>query len=340
MTIPLFSALQKSVMLSLLVAIPLMFAACPRGESPTSANSAATPQPAATTTSSAATSFDADRAMAHVKKQLDFGPRPPGSPELAKTRAYIIDQLKSSGVSVSTDEFNASTPLGQRNMVNVIAEIPGESKDVIMVSSHYDSKYFKDMTFLGANDPGASVGALLELVRVVAGNTPKPKLTYWFVFFDGEEALCRDWDQCGKPDAPDNTYGSRHFVEKLKKDNQTSRVRAMILYDMMGYKDLELGRDTMSVSWLQNIFWQTGRELGHANVFVDREEGVGGDDHEPFLKAGIDSLDIIQLSNYPYWHTADDTIDKVSPKSLKIVGDVTVASLPKVEQYLINHPQR
>src|SRR4051794_13779853 len=140
----LFNGLQKSVMLTLLVATPLIFAACPRGDSPTSTNSAATPQPTATATPSAATSFDADRAMAHVRKQLDFGPRPPGTPELAKTRAYIIDQLKSAGVSVRTDEFSPSTPLGQRNMVNIIAEIPGESKDVIIVSSHYDSKYFKD----------------------------------------------------------------------------------------------------------------------------------------------------------------------------------------------------
>jgi hypothetical protein len=108
---------------------------------------------------------------------------------------------------------------------------------------------------------------------------------------------------------------------------------------MMGYKNLELGRDTMSTRWLQNIVWQTGRELGHGDVFVDRDEGVGGDDHEPFLEAGIDSLDIIQLSNYSYWHTDQDTLDKISGKSLKIVGDTILASLPKIEQYLNSHPK-
>ena len=170
----------------------------------------------------------------------------------------------------------------------------------------------------------------------MAANNPKPKFTYWFVFFDGEESFCEGWEECGKPGAPDNTYGSRHFVEQLQKRNELSRVRAMILLDMMGYKNLELGRDTMSTKWLQNIVWQTARELGYGNIFVDRDEGVGGDDHEPFLKAGIDSLDLIQLSNYRYWHTAEDTIDKVSAKSMKIVGDTVLASLPKVEARLAN----
>ena len=104
----------------------------------------------------------------------------------------------------------------------------------------------------------------------------------------------------------------------------------MILLDMMGYKNLELGRDPMSTRWLQDVIWQTGRELGHGKVFVDREEGVGGDDHEPFLREGVDAVDLIQLGSYPYWHQADDTIDKVSPQSMKIVGDTVLASLPKI----------
>ena len=129
------------------------------------------------------------------------------------------------------------------------------------------------------------------------------------------------------------------MVEKLKKANELSRVRALILFDMMGYKTLELGRDTMSTRWLQNIVWETGRELGHGDIFVDRDEGVGGDDHEPFLAAGVDSLDIIQLNSYQYWHTPEDTLDKISAKSLKIVGDAIVASLPKIEDYLLKHPK-
>jgi Zn-dependent M28 family amino/carboxypeptidase len=280
-----------------------------------------------------AVAFNGERAMDHVKTQIEFGPRVPGSAELAKTREYIINSLKSSGLAVRTDEFTAATPVGAKKMVNITAELPGESKDVIMIASHYDTKLFKDMTFVGANDPGASVGTLLELGRVLGASQQKPKLTYWLVFFDGEEAFCENWDDCGKPNAPDNTYGSRHYVDQLRKNNELGRARALILLDMMGYKDLELGRDTMSTRWLQDILWRTGRELGYGKYFVDRPEGVGGDDHEPFLRAGIDSVDLIQLNGYPYWHKANDTLDKVSPQSMKIVGDVIVASLPRIEQY-------
>jgi glutaminyl-peptide cyclotransferase len=274
--------------------------------------------------------------MENVRKQVEIGPRAPGSAGAAKTRTFIINELKSHGLNVSTDEFVAKTPLGDKAMANITAEIAGESKDVIILASHYDTKYYKDMLFVGANDPGASVGTLLELARVLAGIDRKPKVTYWLVFFDGEEAFCENWDECGEPDAPDNTYGSRQYVKQLKKNNQTGRVRALVLLDMMGYKNLELGRDTLSTRWLQDIIWQSGRELGHGEIFVDRPEGVGGDDHAPFLRAGIAAVDLIQLSNYPYWHKADDTIDKVSSQSMKIVGDVILASLPRIEQRLLS----
>ena len=268
--------------------------------------------------------------MDHVKKQMEFGPRPPGTSALEKTRNYIVNQLKSYDLNVSFDPFTAKTPQGDKKMVNIVAEVPGETKDLILITSHYDTKYFKDMTFLGANDPGASVATLLEIGRVLGSMKEKPKLTYRLVFFDGEEAFCENWDDCSKPDEPDNTYGSRHYVTTLKAKNELSNTKAMILLDMMGYKDLNLGRDTMSTRWLQDIVWETGYALDHGDIFVDRDEGVGGDDHEAFIKAGIPAVDIIQLNSYPYWHKANDTIDKISAQSMKIVGDVVLASLPKI----------
>jgi glutaminyl-peptide cyclotransferase len=327
--------------LSLLL-LALLLTACPKNERPPnsrigiSERSGASPSPAMVP---GAVAFNGERAMEHVKKQVEIGPRIPGSPELAKTREYIINTLKSYGLAVTTDEFTASTPVGEKKMVNITAEVPGESKDVIIIASHYDTKLFKDMHFVGANDPAASVGALLELARVLAAGQQKPKYTYWLVFFDGEEAFCENWDDCSKPDAPDNTYGSRHYVSQLRSKNELARVRALILMDMMGYKNLELGRDSLSTRWLQDIVWRTARELGYGKYFVDRAEGVGGDDHEPFLRAGIDSLDLIQLNGYPYWHKADDTLDKVSPQSMKIVADVVLASLPRIEEYLQSKPR-
>jgi glutaminyl-peptide cyclotransferase len=186
------------------------------------------------------------------------------------------------------------------------------------------------MLFVGANDPAASVATLLEIGRVLGSSKEKPKVTFRLVFFDGEEAFCEGWSDCNNPDGPDNTYGSRHYVSLLQEKDEIDNAAALILLDLMGYKNLELGRDSLSARWLQDIIWQTGRELGHSKIFVDREEGVGGDDHEPFLRAGVPAVDLIQLSSYPHWHKADDTIDKVSAQSMKVVGDTVLASLPKI----------
>ena len=282
-------------------------------------------------------SFSGERAMQHVRRQVEIGPRPPDTPALEKTRNYIINELKSYGLRVFSDEFTAKTPFGEKRMVNIVGDIPGETKDYILLASHYDTKLYDDMRFVGANDPAASVGTLLEIGRVLASAREKPKLTYRLVFFDGEEALCEGWDECSKADAPDNTYGSRHYVSQLRERGELKRTRALILLDMMGYKKLELGRDPSSTRWLQDIIWQTGRELGHAKIFVDREEGVGGDDHEPFLAAGIDAVDLIQLGGYPYWHKPEDDIDKISADSMKIVGDTVLASLPRTVARLLGN---
>src|SRR6266404_5881287 len=279
---------SRYLALTLVLFVPFILLGCPGGGNKsadaTSTNSASSP---ARTTSD----FDGERAFEHVRKQVEFGPRPPGSAELEKTRGYLIDQLKSYGLQVMTDEF-------------------------------------------------------LEIARVMAASKTKPKLTYWFVFFDGEEALCFGWDDCHNPNPadpkkplPDNTYGSRHYVAQLIDKSELKRVRAMILLDMIGYKNLRLGRDDLSTTWLQDIVWQTAKQIGYGSQFVDAREGVGDDDHGPFLRAGVDSLDIIQLSTYgvsdsEYWHTKEDTLDKISSKSLKVVGDAVIGSLPKIEERL------
>ena len=323
-----------------LLTLSFLFTACPKDAPQPNSRIANSERPKeAGPVVPGAVAFNGERAMDHVKKQVDIGPRVAGSPELAKTREYILSTLKSFGVTVKSDEFNTATPMGEKKMVNLTAEIPGESTDVVIIASHYDSKFFKDMRFVGANDPGTSVGTLLELARVLSASQPKPKVTYWLVFFDGEEAFCEEWEQCHNPNPsdpksplPDNTYGSRHYVSNLRQKNELSRVRALILLDLMGSKDLELGRDTMSTRWLQDVVWRTAKDVGYGKYFVERPEGVGGDDHEPFLREGIDSLDLIQLNGYPYWHRADDTLDKVSAQSMKVVGDVVLASLPKIAE--------
>lgn len=330
------SSWARSVVPLSCVLLPVLFTACPKNE-PLPVNprvgvssTRSTPTPGAVPAA-----FNGERALEHARKQLEIGPRPPDTPALEKTRQYITDQLKSFGLTVTTDNFVAKTPRGDKKLVNVVGEIPGETNNLILIASHYDTKLYDDMHFVGANDPAASVGTLLEIGRVLGSSKEKPKATYRLVFFDGEEAFCEGWDECSKPDAPDNTYGSRRYVSQLRERGELGRTRALILLDMIGYKNLELGRDTMSTKWLQDIIWETGRSLGYGKVYVDREEGVGGDDHEPFLKAGIDSVDLIQLNGYPYWHKADDTIDKISANSMKIVGDTVLASLPRIIAHVV-----
>lgn len=323
------------MLLPVLVSLLLLASAgCKQSPAPNQNGAApaqASPSPAQ------AVAFDGQRAFEHVRKQVEFGPRPAGSEELARTREYMIKELGSYGLNVTTDEFTPQTPIGPRKMVNVTAELKGESSEVIIISSHYDTKLFKEFRFVGANDGGSSTGAVMELARVMAARGQKPRYTYWFVFFDGEEAFCAEWDECKNGSDPDNTYGSRHYVKQLQSRSETSRVRAMILLDMVGYSQLEFGRDKeLSTVWLVDAIWATARELGYGKHFIDRDEGVGSDDHEPFLRAGIQSVDIIQIYSYDCcWHRPTDTLDKISPQSLKIVGDVVLASLPRIEQRLM-----
>jgi Zn-dependent M28 family amino/carboxypeptidase len=330
--------LLKLTLHSFAFALLLLFFGCPGSSNRPEVNSA-TPE----TAKGRKTDFDGERAFEYLKKQVDFGPRPPSSPELEKTRAYIIDQLRSFGVNVTTDEFQATTPEGPRKMANIVAELPGQSSDIIIIGSHYDTKLFKDFKFVGANDAGSSTAVAMEIARVLGMKKLPLKFTYRFVLFDGEEAFCKEWEDCHNPNPadpktplPDNTYGSRHYVSQLVQKGELSRVKAMILLDMIGYKELRLGRADLSTAWLQDIIWQTGKEIGYGSQFVNEGEGVGDDDHSPFLKAGVDAVDLIQLSTYgpgsSYWHSKEDTLDKISAKSLQIVGDTVIASLPKVEE--------
>jgi glutaminyl-peptide cyclotransferase len=278
----------------------------------------------------AATPFSGQRAYQHVKKLVEFGPRPSGSKELEQARKYIVEQTGG-----MLEEWVADTPSGKVKMANVVVELKGQTDDTIVIAGHFDTKRYKEFAFVGANDGGSSAGALIEIARALQASNAPHRFTYRLVFFDGEEAVCREWDECGKPGAPDNTYGSRYEVGRLKARNRLKQVRAFILLDMMGYDKLELGRDDMSTPWLVDVLWKTARELGYSKQFVEREEAVGGDDHVPFLRAGVPSVDLIQLSTYPHWHTPEDTLDKISPHSLKAVGDVVLASLPRVEEKLL-----
>ncbi|MBI4752113.1 MAG: M28 family peptidase [Acidobacteria bacterium] len=276
--------------------------------------------------------FDAERAFEHVRKQVEFGPRPAGSPAGKQTRDYLVEQLKKVGLKVTLDSFKTGTPLIRMpsvEMHNVIGELPGERDDVIILASHYDTKYFENFRFVGANDGASSTGVLLELARVLAALSPadrKIPQTLWFVFFDGEEAFA-SWS------GTDHTYGSRHLVTKLKADGKLSKVKGLILLDMVGDKDLVIPREMQSSPWMADAIVVSAQQLGYGAHF-SRATHYIDDDHLPFLQAGIPAIDLIDFEyggpDNPYWHTEEDTLDKISPKSLKIVGDTVLHALPKI----------
>src|SRR5262249_22593326 len=249
------------------------------------------------------TGFDANRAYAHMEKVVGFGPRPSGSAAIKKTQDYIIGELKSYGLTVSEDNFNGQTPKGAIPMKNIIAELPGQKPEVVIISGHYDTKIMPN--FVGANDGGSSTAALLETARVLSKT--KPEYTLWFVFFDGEEAVV-EWQ------GTDNTYGSRHFVEKRKADGSFKNIKTMILYHMIGDKGLDLKRDLNSTTWLVDIIWKTALQLGYNKNFLGNETGMA-DDHIPFMESGVAAVDLIDFNYGPnngYWHQPLDTLDKVS----------------------------
>jgi Zn-dependent M28 family amino/carboxypeptidase len=272
-----------------------------------------------------ASGFDSTRAYGHMRDMVEIGPRVSGTPANLKTRQYIISTLAAMGIKAVEQPFEGRTPLGSVKMANVIATLPGTRPERIIIGSHFDTKLFREFRFVAASDGGSSTAALLELARVLKSR-PRPRFTIEFVFFDGEEAF-GEWRE------PNHTYGSRHYVTAARAAGTLASVRALVLLDMIGDRSLNLRRDTNSTPWLTDIVWSTARRLGHAAHFLDEPFPVE-DDHMPFVKAGIPSVDLIDL-DYPEWHTAGDTLDKVSAGSLQVVGDVVLAALPEIEARLL-----
>jgi hypothetical protein len=278
-------------------------------------------------TPAAPPAFDGQRAFEHVKQLVAIGPRVAGSPGAQKARDYITRELTGLGLRVQEQPFDAQTPLGPVSMVNLRAVVPdrsgGTDGDRIVIASHYDTKLFKEFAFVGANDGGSSTGFLLELARVLKGRSnPKP---IELLFLDGEEAVI-DWHTDN-----DNTYGSRHYVTTAQRDGSLKTVRAFILVDMIGERGLRIKQDLNSTMWLNDAIWGAAAGLKRPE-FIDEDTQVE-DDHLPFLRAGVPSVDLIDLE-YPAWHTAEDTLDKLSPASLQAVGDVLIAALPDIEKHL------
>jgi glutaminyl-peptide cyclotransferase len=274
--------------------------------------------------------FDGARAYEHVRRLVEIGPRAPGSDGIHRAQAYIVGQLKSFGCQVEEHDFHGSTPVGDIAMKNIIAKVPGTGRDIVLYTTHYDT--LRMANFVGADDGGSGAGTMLELARVLCGR--KGTLNVWIVFFDGEEAQGHwtDRDSVQWTDT-NSTYGSREMAASMALSGELKRVKAMILADMIGPPDLKIKRDTSSTRWLTDLIWATAGRLGYGKVFVNETTTVTGDDHFSFIRRGVAGCDIIDFDvASTYWHTPQDILDKVDPRSLAIVGNVFVGTLPELEK--------
>jgi glutaminyl-peptide cyclotransferase len=256
--------------------------------------------------------FSGEKALAHVQAMVDFGPRPPGTEAIEKTRAYLIKQLEAAGWKVERQNFSDDTPRGKVQFVNLIATFGSQATPSFLVSSHYDTKTFENARFVGANDGGSSTGVLVELARVLAENPDLAKKIE-LVFFDGEEAYVAFTDT-------DGLFGSRYFAKQLAAQDKVKQFRGGILFDMVGDKSLTITLPPDSPAELARDIFASSEALNFRKHFTYFDRDIT-DDHTPLNEIGIPVIDLIDF-DYPPWHTPDDTIDKLSAESLRVTGAV------------------
>ncbi len=252
-------------------------------------------------------SFDGSRALADVQTQVDFGPRIPGTAGHDQIREWIRAELEHAGWVV---EIQQTERMGHP-IYNIIGKRNTEAPQIIL-GAHYDTRMYADQDptpamqaepVPGANDGASGVAVLLELARTL----PKDSVPTWLVFFDAEDnGNIPDWDWI---------LGSRAFAEEIE-----IAPRAVVIVDMIGDADLNIHLEKNSDKAIRAEIWSAAESLDYADKFINSEKWNMLDDHTPFLEKGIPAVDIIDF-DYPYWHTTQDTPDKVSAESLKAVGD-------------------
>ncbi|WP_255551182.1 M28 family peptidase [Granulicella sp. dw_53] len=248
-----------------------------------------------------------------------------GSPGHLKAEEFIKSHFAPEAAkgNLETDSFSANTPAGQLAMRNYIVRFPGKKDGVIVLASHYETNYpLRDINFVGANDGGATTALLIEIGTYLRAHPPEG-YSVWLLFDDGEEAI-KDWS------ASDSLYGTRHLAAKWSQDGTLKRIKAFLLADMIADKDLHIDRDDNSTPWLQDLLATAAKNTGHsASVFQFPTSAL--DDHIPFKQRGVPVLDLIDFNYGPatqehpeggYHHTELDTLDKLSPKSFQISGEL------------------
>ena len=275
---------------------------------------------------SAQAHFSGAKALQYATEFANIGPRWPTGPGHVKAEAYLHDHFKHD--ALEEDTFTADTPIGPVAMRNFIVRFPGKKDGVIVLSTHYETNYWlKNINFVGANDGAATTGLLMAIADQLRGKTLEG-YSVWLVFFDGEESIRPTWE------GTDNTYGSRHLAAKWGRDGTLGKIKAFLLADMIGDKDLDILHETRSADWLVATVRQAANKFGYEKHFFKQDQAVE-DDHLPFVQRGVPCIDVIDMNYGPndsYHHTAQDTLDKISAHSLTIDGDVILETVRLVGQ--------
>ena len=261
-----------------------------------------------------------ERAFQLLKSFVDLGPRYLGSEGHTRAEQFIVSHLQ--GAQIEQDRFNVQTAAAPFAMDNIIAKFPGKKDGIIVLAGHYDTNLpLKDTSFIGANDGGSNVGLMLEIASQLRTHPPEG-YSIWLVFTDGEEATV-NWTDA------DSVYGSKHLAKRWAEDGTAAKIKAFLLLDMIGDKDLHFEEDTNSTPWLAEVVRRSGQRLGLQSHFSPRANPIQ-DDHLPFRAVGIPVADIIDLDygfDNLYHHTTQDTPDKCSPASLQITGDIVMETI-------------
>lgn len=313
----------------ILLALVFALLACDRGRPPVQAQTTSAPVAVSAPMTfppdnAPPPAFDENRAMQYVKEIVKFGPRPLGSANHKKVENYIEAHLK--GDQVEDDSFTADTNVGKFPVHNIVAKFPGKKDGIIVLASHYDTNYpLRNTSYVGANDGASSSALLLEIANQLRGK-PNDGNSVWLVWDDAEEAMKPDTEVDFMSDA---LYGITHLAEKWQGDGTLKKIKAFMLADMIGDADLNVDREGNSAPWLQDLIYEAATRLGYQSHFFARSLPMD-DDHLPFVKRGVPSIDLIDFTygyNNVFWHTPQDTVNKLSPQSLKIVGTVMLESI-------------
>jgi Zn-dependent M28 family amino/carboxypeptidase len=273
--------------------------------------------------------FNGAKALDYARQFVAIGPRWPTSQGHAQAEAFLRNHFQHD--QLEEDAFTAMTPIGPVPMRNFIVRYPGKKDGVIVLATHYETNYpLRNINYVGANDGGSTTGLLMaiadQLRAQTAGGRKLDGYSVWLLFDDGEEAI-QSWT------SSDSTYGTRHLAAKWGRDGTLGKIKAFIVADMIGDKDLNIQRESRSADWLVGLVRQAAKKFGYENYFFKQEMQVE-DDHLPFVQRGVPSIDIIDLNygpNNSYHHTDKDTMDKISARSLMIDGDVFLETIRLID---------